>query len=217
MRGTGRTHDSNTVSEPLETLDCAQDTSGVGCQRLVFSCITRNGDGAERDSLVRELQFLKVADCVSAVVHPPGWAMENRHASVNVGRHRVVGKKAAVHSRVHICRRRCRLQNFTHDLQLARIDRARKQPRTNLVQAVNREQLGSAVHRAHADAHIQPGVAVEIVVTEVAANGVATGAANDDFSTQRDVDDRGVEGHRRNLGRSEPQQVGKTSDQPEIL
>ena len=76
------------------------------------------------------------------------------------------------------------VQDLAHDDELAGVDGARQHVLHQLGHAVDGADLGAGAVdvRAHADAHVQPAVAVDDVVAGAAFDDVAAVAAEDDVA-----------------------------------
>ena len=103
--------------------------------------------------------------------------MFNRDRPICIRTDRIVGAHIEIHGCVHIALLAC-IHDFTHDLQLARVDGAIQQFARDLDQAVDRAQLDrGVVGVAHRDTHVQRPVAIDDIVTAAALDGVAAATA----------------------------------------
>ncbi|MBA4094651.1 MAG: hypothetical protein C0489_11255, partial [Candidatus Accumulibacter sp.] len=136
----------------------------------------------EVDDVVQEHQLLDVADGVDAVGagaagvgHGPG--------VVDIALDVVVGAHVGIDRLVDFAGLGGRLQDLAHDAQLARIDAASQHVVAQVGDRVDAADLDIRVgFRAHADAHVEPGVAVDQVVAVLAGDLVAAGAADQDVA-----------------------------------
>ena len=107
-------------------------------------------------------------------------------------------------------------------MQLPRVDFTRQQAGLEHIHGVNREPLvGSGVGFIdvvdNADTDIEPGIAIQVIVAQIALYGVTAAAANNDFRALRRVNDGGVEWQGGHLRRGQAQQFGKAIDQTDVL
>ena len=136
----------------------------------------------------------------------------------SIQRYGVFRQITVVHRRVHVSDSGRGPQDLTDDLQLTGIDFSRQQTCLDVVQTVHRKQLQGRVQCiAYADTHVQPGITVQVIVAQIALEGVAAAAADDDFGPFRDVDDRGVERHGVHLRGGQAQKFSEAVDQTDVL
>ncbi|NRP23320.1 hypothetical protein LPJGGPFB_06590 [Ensifer adhaerens] len=136
--------------------------------------------GAEHDGLIAEFQPLDVAERVRPI-RPD--IVPDRQGAVSVGRDGVVRARARELGRVEIGGRRC--QDLAHDPELARIVGAVQHERDHRFHAIERSDfIARAVNVCpHADAHVQPAIAINDVVAAAALDDIAAGPPEDDVAT----------------------------------
>ncbi len=135
---------------------------------------------AEHDRLIGELQPLDIAEGVGPI--PASDIVGDRHGAVDVVDHGVIRQIAGEQRRVEVGTGR--RQDFTDDLELARVIGAVHHERNQRCQAVEAGDFrpGAIDVLPHTDAHVEPLVAVNEVIAATARDDVAAVATQDDVA-----------------------------------
>ncbi|MNF31299.1 hypothetical protein D3C84_120580 [compost metagenome] len=167
---------------------------------------------AEHERLIGELQPLDMAEGVGPV--PAGDTVGDRKGAVDVFDHGVIRQIAGEQRRVEVGTGR--RQDFAHALELAGVIGAVHHERNQGCQAIEGSDFRSGAIDVlpHADAHIEPLVAVDQVVAAAALDDVAAGATQEDVAPVEFVVGRAGDAIRAVAGAAD--QVPQTADQVEV-
>ena len=184
-RGVGTAHDR--IAQHIEKIRVGgrhhRDEIGVfshrqcGCRPATI----RNEDWGlvdQRHGLVRKAQKLDVAHSINAIVgRRQQIVVRDGVATVRVPLDGVLRQVAPIDRSVQVALYRA-IQYFTYDLKLTRVDGAAHQLRLDVVETVHREQFDCCVLRiAHADADVEPAVAIDDVVATLALKNITAATA----------------------------------------
>src|SRR5262249_4044002 len=138
----------------------------------------------QNDGLIGKLQALDTGQPVGAIALKPASTkhlVSDGGHTVGVGHPRVIGRDLGAIGGVEVVGP---VENLAHDLQLTGVVGAVEHERYHVGQAIEARDFspGAVEIRAHANAHVEPLVAVDQIIAAASLQDVAAATAEDDVA-----------------------------------